>query len=60
MQVLKEPGKKATGHKWIWVMRGGPPGQAVVSFDRLPDYRSGGGWRECTFDVKILDAELHF
>jgi len=33
MQVLKEPGMEATGHKWIWVMRGGPPGQPVVLFD---------------------------
>ena len=33
MQVLKEPGMQATGHKWIWVMRGGPPGQSVVLFD---------------------------
>jgi len=24
---------EATGHKWIWVMRGGPPGQPVVLFD---------------------------
>ena len=33
MQVLKEPGMEATGYKWIWVMRGGPPGQPVVLFD---------------------------
>jgi transposase/uncharacterized coiled-coil protein SlyX len=33
MQVLKEPGMEATGHKWIWVMRGGPPGQPVVLFN---------------------------
>ena len=32
IQVLKEPGMEATGHKWIWVMRGGPPGQPVVFF----------------------------
>jgi transposase len=25
LQVLKEPGMAPTGHKWIWVMRGGPP-----------------------------------
>ena len=30
MQVLKEPGMEATGHKWIWVMRGGPPNKPVV------------------------------
>jgi len=33
MQVLKEPGMEATGHKWIWVMRGGPPGKPVVLFN---------------------------
>ena len=33
MQVLKEPGMAATGSKWIWVMRGGPPGKPVVMFN---------------------------
>lgn len=33
MQVLKEPGMTATGDKWIWVLRGGPPGRMVVSFN---------------------------
>ena len=33
MQVLKEPGMAATGSKWIWVMRGGPPGKTVVTFN---------------------------
>jgi len=33
IQVLKEPGLEATGHKWIWVMRGGPPDKPVVFFD---------------------------
>ena len=33
MQVLKEPGMAATGSKWVWVMRGGPPGRMVVTFN---------------------------
>jgi transposase len=34
LQVLKEPGMAPTGHKWIWVMRGGPPGgKSVVLFN---------------------------
>ena len=33
MQVLKEPGMAATSTKWIWVMRGGPPGRMVVMFN---------------------------
>jgi transposase len=33
IQVLKEPGLKASSKKWMWIMRGGPPGRAVVLFD---------------------------
>lgn len=33
LQVLNEPGMSATGDKWIWVLRGGPPGKTVVSFN---------------------------
>lgn len=33
MQVLKEPGYSATTDKWMWVIRGGPPGQPVVLFE---------------------------
>jgi transposase len=33
MQVLKETGKVATSDKWMWVVRGGPPGRAAVLFD---------------------------
>ena len=33
LQVLKEPGMSPTGDKWIWVMRGGPPGGSVVLFN---------------------------
>ena len=33
IQVLKETGKVATSDKWMWVVRGGPPGQPAVLFD---------------------------
>lgn len=33
IKVLKEPGMKATSHKWMWVMRGGPPDLPIVLFD---------------------------
>ncbi len=33
LQVLKEPGMAPTGDKWIWVMRGGPPGREIVLFN---------------------------
>jgi transposase len=33
LQVLKESGKVATSDKWMWVVRGGPPGQPAVLFD---------------------------
>lgn len=33
IQVLKETGKSAQSDKWMWVIRGGPPGQPVVLFD---------------------------
>ena len=33
LQVLKELGMEPTGDKWIWVMRGGPPGREVVLFN---------------------------
>ena len=33
LQVLKEPGMAPTGDKWIWVIRGGPPGRSVVLFN---------------------------
>jgi hypothetical protein len=40
LQVLKETGKPATSDKWMWVIRGGPPGQPVVLFEYDPS-RSG-------------------
>lgn len=33
IQVLKETGKVATSDKWMWVVRGGPPGRPVVLFN---------------------------
>jgi len=36
IQVLKEPGYKPTGHKYMWVTVGGPPGHPVVLFDYDP------------------------
>ena len=33
LQVLNEPGMSPTGDKWIWVMRGGPPGRVIVMFN---------------------------
>lgn len=33
LQVLNEAGMAATGDKWIWLLRGGPPGKTVVSFN---------------------------
>ncbi len=36
IQVLKEDGKKAQSDKWMWLTRGGPPGQVAVLFDYDP------------------------
>lgn len=33
LQVLKEPGLSPSAKKWLWIMRGGPPGRTVVLFD---------------------------
>ena len=33
IQVLKEDGKPATSDKWMWLVRGGPPGQPAVLFE---------------------------
>jgi len=40
IQVLKETGKNAQSDKWMWVIRGGPPGQIVILFEYDPS-RSG-------------------
>lgn len=36
IQVLKENGKTAQSDKWMWVTRGGPPGQPSVLFEYDP------------------------
>jgi transposase len=36
MPVLKETGKTAQSDKWMWVIRGGPPGKPVVLFEYDP------------------------
>ena len=33
LQVLKDTGKAATSDNWMWLIRGGPPGQPVVLFE---------------------------
>ena len=33
MQVLKEDGRPSTAKSYLWVRRGGPPGQRVIPFD---------------------------
>ena len=33
LKVLKEPGLKASSHKWFWIMRGGPPDRPSVLFE---------------------------
>src|SRR5690554_5334134 len=48
IQVLKEDGKAAQSDKWMWVTRGGPPGQPSVLFAYDPS-RSGA------VPVRLLD-----
>ena len=36
VQVLKEPGKIAESKSYLWVQRGGPPGQPIILFDYDP------------------------
>ena len=48
IQVLKEPGKSAQSHKWMWVIRGGPPDKPAVMFHYNPS-RSG------QVPVRLLD-----
>ncbi|MCP4801192.1 MAG: IS66 family transposase [bacterium] len=40
LQVLNEPGKTPQSQSYMWVQRGGPPGQAMVLFEYDPS-RSG-------------------
>lgn len=36
VQVLKEPGRAAQSKSYLWVQRGGPPGEPVVLYDYDP------------------------
>ena len=40
LKVLREPGMKPQGHKWMWLLRGGPPEKQVVLF-RYDKSRNG-------------------
>lgn len=41
VQVLKESGRKAQSKSYLWLMRGGPPGQKVVRFHYDPGRGAG-------------------
>ncbi len=49
LQVLKETGKTAQSDKWMWVVRGGPPGQPSVLFAYDPS-------RVGCVPVRLLDV----
>jgi len=40
VQVLNEPGKSAQSRSYMWVQRGGPPGQEIVQFTYDPSRAS--------------------
>ena len=49
VQVLNEPGKTAQSQSYMWVQRGGPPGQTFVLFEYDPT-RSG------SVPIRLLDG----
>ena len=49
VQVLKEPGKVAQSQSYLWVQRGGPPGQPIILFDYDPT-------RGSAVPVRLLDG----
>jgi transposase len=49
VQVLKEPGKTAQSKSYIWVQRGGPPGQPIILFDYDPS-------RSQTVPLRLLEG----
>lgn len=51
IQVLKEPGRKATSNSYLWVQRGGPPDQSVVLFHYDPS-RGQAVAEECLSDYQ--------
>jgi len=40
IQVHKEPDKTPTGNKYMWVLRGGPPGRQIITFHYDPSRSS--------------------
>lgn len=48
VQVLKEDGRAATAKSYMWVRRGGPPGQCIILFDYAPS-RAG------TIPMRLLE-----
>lgn len=49
IRVLKEPGRSVRSNKWMWVIRGGPPGKSSVLFEYDP---SRGG----SVPVRMLEG----
>ncbi|MGH8627601.1 MAG: IS66 family transposase [Gammaproteobacteria bacterium] len=49
VQVLKEPGKAAQSKSYLWVQRGGPPGQPIILFDYDPS-------RSQTVPLRLLEG----
>jgi transposase len=49
IRVLKEPGRSVRSNKWMWVIRGGPPGKPAVLFEYDP---SRGG----SVPVRLLEG----
>ena len=49
VQVLKEPGKTAQSKSYLWVQRGGPPGQPIILFDYDPS-------RSQTVPLRLLEG----
>ena len=48
VQVLDEPGKTPQSQSYMWVQRGGPPGQTIILFDYEPS-------RKGSVPVRLLD-----
>ena len=55
LQVLKEPGREASQQSFMWVYRGGPPGQPVVWF-QYAETRSGTVPRQFLFPGGVPPA----
>ena len=60
MYVLKEDGKTAQSDKWMWVTRGGPPGQPSVLFEYDPSRAGsplGGHFNNAHLHARYLDIQ---